>query len=171
METLHTARLILRPLAKSDAEDLFGAMSDAEVMKFWDALPDAALPETIAPVELFLADVLSGNAKYWTIRHRSDEGFVGICDLSEIHRGNSAEIGLLLARKQWGLGFGGEVVRGLLEFAKSRGVTLVTARIHEGNARSQRLLVRAGFRLVQAIPQCEIRPGVFRDCLRFEAAL
>ena len=39
MDTLHTQRLILRPLAKSDAKDLFGARCDTEVMEFWDAPP------------------------------------------------------------------------------------------------------------------------------------
>jgi hypothetical protein len=37
MDTLHTQRLILRPLAKSDAKDLFGARCDTKVMEFWDA--------------------------------------------------------------------------------------------------------------------------------------
>jgi len=31
---MHTQRLMLRPLAQSDAMDLFGARGDAEVMEF-----------------------------------------------------------------------------------------------------------------------------------------
>ena len=59
-----------------------------------------------------------------------------------------------------------------MEFAKSAGgLKLITARIHCGNARSRMLLLRMGFHLVQVISNHEIRPGMFRDCLRFEAML
>ena len=171
MDTLHTQRLILRPLAKSDAKDLFRARCDTEVMEFWDAPPDATCSETAAIVDLLLADVLSGAAKYWTILLRSHESFVGVCDLSEIRNGESADLGFMLLRKYWGLGLGNEVVSCLLEFAKSFALKLVTARIHAGNARSQRLLLRMGFQLIQVTRDFEIRPGTFRDCLRFEATL
>jgi RimJ/RimL family protein N-acetyltransferase len=104
MDTLHTQRLILRPLARSDARDLFGARCDTEVMEFWDALPDATCSETIAIVDLLLAEVLSGAAKYWTILLHSDESFVGICDLSEIRSGESADLGFMFASRVLGNG-------------------------------------------------------------------
>jgi RimJ/RimL family protein N-acetyltransferase len=171
MDTLHTPRLILRPLAESDATDLFKARCDAEVMEFWDGSPDTTGSETITVVGLFLTDVLSGGAMYWTIRLRQDESFVGVCDLSEIHSGQSADVGFMLLREFWGVGFGSEVVSCLLEHARSLGLRLVTARIHIGNTRSRMLLLRAGFQPVAVIPNYEIRPGVFRDCVRLEATL
>jgi len=151
--------------------DLFGARGDPEVMEFWDGPPDATRSETIAIVGILLSDVLSGTARYWTIRLGHDGSFAGVCDLSEIRNGESADIGFMLLRSFWGLGFGGEVVRRLLVFAKSLGLKLVTARIHAGNTRSERLLLRTGFQLVEVISNYEIRPGVFRGCLRFEATL
>ena len=171
MDTLHTERLILRPLARSDARDLFSARCDAEVMEFWDAPPDATCSETIAIIDLLLADVLSGVARYWAIMLRSQGCFAGICDLSDIRSGESADLGFMLLRRYWGAGFGKEVVSCLLEFAKSLGLKLVTARIHAENARSRSLLSGTGFQLVQMVRDCEVRPGVFRDCLRFEATL
>jgi ribosomal-protein-alanine N-acetyltransferase len=171
MDSLHTQRLILRPLIVSDSNDLFGARCDPEVMEFWDGPPDATRSETAAVVGLLLADVDSGAAKYWTIRLRLDESFVGVCDLSEIRDGESADVGFMLLRKFWSLGFGREVVSCLLTHAKALGLKLVTARIHCENARSRILLLRTGFQLVEVIPNHEIRPGVFRDCTRFEATL
>ena len=171
MPTLHTERLIFRPLAQSDAKELFEARCDPEVMEFWDAPPDATWSETLAVVDIFLSDARSGAAKYWTIRRRGDESFVGVCDLSEIRIGESADIGFMLVRRHWGVGFGGEIVRCLMEVAKSVGLKLVTARIHSGNARSRSLLLRTGFQLVQVVSNYEIRPGMFRECLRFEGTL
>lgn len=169
--TLHTQRLILTPLTESDAIDLFGARGDAEVMEFWDGLPDATRSETIATVDILLSEALSGASRYWTIRLGNNGTFAGVCDLSEIRNGESADIGFMLLRNFWGLGFGKEVVGCLLEFAKCLGLKRVTARIHAGNARSETLLLRTGFQLVEMISNYEIRPGVFRDCLRFEATL
>ena len=164
MDVLYTQRLILRPLALSDSDDLFGARGDAEVMEFWDGPPDSTCSETAAVVDLLLAGVNSGAAKYWTIRLRQDEIFVGVCDLNEIRNGESADVGFMLLRKFWGPGFGQEVVGCLLMHAKSLSLRLVTARIHSGNTRSRSLLARTGFQLVEAIASYEIRPGVFRDC-------
>ena len=171
MEILHTQRLILRPLIEADATDLFSARGDAEVMEFWDGLPDTTPSETIAIIDILLSDVRSGTARYWTIRLGQDDSFAGVCDLSEIRNRESADIGFMLLRRFWGMGFGNEVVGCLLDFAKSLGLTLITARIHAGNTRSQRLLQRTGFRLVEHLSNYQIRPGVFRDCLRFDLTL
>jgi ribosomal-protein-alanine N-acetyltransferase len=159
------------PLTESDAMDLFGARGDAEVMEFWDGSPDATRSATIATVDIFLSETLSGASRYWTIRLGHDGTFAGVCDLSEIRNGESADIGFMLLRSFWGLGFGTEVVGCLLEFAKSLGLKRVTARIHAGNTRSETLLLRTGFHLVEVISNYEIRLGVFRDCLRFETTL
>lgn len=171
MPTLDTPRLILRPLTASDSADLFAARSDEEVMAFWDAPADADFSETAAIVSLLLADVQCGTAKHWAIRLRPYEIFVGVCDLSEIREGESADIGFMLLRKFWGLGFGCEIVQCLLAYANSLGLRSVTARIHSANTRSRMLLLRTGFQLVEEMRSYEIRMGVFRDCLRFEIKL
>jgi RimJ/RimL family protein N-acetyltransferase len=140
-------------------------------MEFWDGPADATRSETAAVIRLFLADVHAGKAGHWTVRLRRDESFIGVCDLSEIREGESADVGFMLLRKFWGLGLGREVVRCLLAHAESLGLRLVTARLHGGNTRSRILLLHTGFQLVEVIPDYEIRPGVFRECVRFAANL
>src|SRR5271168_1327980 len=102
-------------------------------MEFWDGPPDATRSETAGVVGLLLSDVRSAGAQYWIIRLRQDESFVGVCDLSEIRNGESADAGFMVLRKFWGLGFGSEVISCLLTHAKTLGLKLVTARIHCGN--------------------------------------
>ena len=162
---------MLRPLAASDSTDLFAARGDEEVMAYWDGPPDANPAETVAVAGLLLAEMRSGTSMYWAIRLRNDETFIGVCDLSEMRNGESADVGFMFLRKFWGLGFGSEVLCCLLSHAKSLGLRLVTARIHSGNVRSRLLLLRAGFQIVEEMPGYEIRPGLFRDCLRFESRL
>ena len=140
-------------------------------MLHWDAPPDSSADETAQVIGYFLAEMSAGTSMYWAIRLRQDQAFIGVCDLSEIRAGESADIGFMLVRRFWGLGFGGEIVRCLLSAAQSLSLKTVTARIHSENARSRRLLLNAGFRIVEEMPLHEIRPGVFRDCVRLERAL
>ena len=170
-EELSTERLILNPLVAADSNDLFSARADEEVMAHWDALPDATQAETAAVTRLLFAEVESGTSIYWTIRLRDKGTFVGLCDLSEIRPGESAELGFIIARDFWGLGFGSEVGRCLLSRAKAIGLKTISARIHAANTRSELLLSKLGFEIVEQMPQYEIRPGTFRDCLRLEYKL
>ena len=171
MAILRTERLILQPLLASDSEELFAARGDQEVMAFWDGPPDAAPSETAAVVEFLLADVRHGTAQYWSVRLQHDASFVGVCDLSEIREGETADIGFMLLRRFWGLGFGSEIVSSLLAHAASLGLKTVSARIHSGNARSRQLLLGTGFQLAKASQRHEIRPGVFCDCEWYESKL
>jgi [ribosomal protein S5]-alanine N-acetyltransferase len=171
MNTLHTERLILRPLTPSDSEELFAARGDQDVMAFWDSPPDTTRSETAAIVELLLAEVRLGTAQYWCARLQQDPGFVGICDLSEIRGGETADIGFMILRRFWGMGFGNEIVRRLLAHATSLGLKRILARIHTGNARSRQLLLASGFQLMTPSQKYEIRAGIFRDCELYAAEL
>ena len=62
MNELHTNRLILRPLAPSDSNELFVARSDDEVMAHWDRPPDA---KPAAVTGILLAEMRSGTSIYW----------------------------------------------------------------------------------------------------------
>jgi RimJ/RimL family protein N-acetyltransferase len=171
MVGLLTKRLILAPLTIRDADELFAVRGDPEAMAFWDWPSDASPQVTAAIVEQLLRDVASGGTCVWTVRLRSEGSFVGLCDLSEIQAHPSADIGFMLARRFWGLGLAQEVVAWVLEQARTLGLESVHARIHSGNNRSRRLLERTGFMEVGEIFSCQIRPGVYRDCRRFEIFL
>ena len=112
----------------------------------------------------------AGRAKYWTVRLRSDDAFVGLCDLSELQH-DSADVGFVLARRHWGQGLAQEAVVAVLEHARELGLKQVDARVHEGNERSVRLLERAGFVTIETNPHVEIRPEVFRSCYRLRKVL
>jgi ribosomal-protein-alanine N-acetyltransferase len=171
MAVLTTKRLILNPLAPKDADDLFEVRGDPEAMAFWDWPHDASPAVTAQVIEQLLRDVAAGEAHYWTVRLRSDGTFVGLCDLSEMQPTQSADIGIMCVRRFWGLGFAQEAIACVLAHARALRLKSVHARIHSDNARSARLLQRARFSEVETIRDFEIRPGVYRDCKRFERLL
>lgn len=167
MASLLTSRLLLHELTLDDAGDLFAVRGDPEVMAYWDWPPDPSPGVTRTLVAAMIQEVSHGHANYWTLRLRSDHAFVGLCDLSDIQANDSADLGFMLARRYWGQGLAREAVATILEFARQLGLKSVSARVHEGNERSVRLLERSGFVATQPSPHLEIRPGVFRDCCEF----
>jgi ribosomal-protein-alanine N-acetyltransferase len=171
MAALLTEHLTLSPLVPQDVNDLFEVRGDPQAMAFWDWPQDVNPAETALIVEQLLRDNASGGAVYWTVRLRSDQSFVGLCDLSEIRAQESAHIGFMFARRCWGFGFAREALVRVLEQARTLGLKSVHARIHSANQRSERLLERAGFKFVETIPNFDIRPGVYRDCKRYEITL
>jgi len=150
---------------------LFSARGDPEVMVHWDAPRDSSPAETAAVTESLLAEMRSGASMYWAVRLSAGGDFVGICDLGEIRPGESADVGFMLVRAFWGRGFGNEVVQSLLSCARAIDLKLLTARIHSENQRSQHLLSKSGFQVIDKLPRYEIRPGVFRDCVRLQCIL
>lgn len=163
---LTTARLTLRPLEQADCPAVFGMMSDAETMRFWDwpPFPERAVVEEIVAGQL--ADVRSGNALYWAIcLHGRDVG-LGVCDLSDIDMHHArAEIGFLFARSAWGKGYATEAMEKIIAQAFGPlGLGRLWARVHAGNESSRRLLARLGFTYEGTLKRHILRDGERRDC-------
>lgn len=166
-----TDRLVLKELASTDALELFEIRGDAEAMAFWDWPPDSDPAVTTAVVERTLQEMKAGRAQFWTVRLRVERTFVGLCDLSDPGPDHSADLGFLFVRRYWGQGLAQEAVGRILDYARETGLKYISARVHNQNERSIRLLERLGFGEAAKLPHFEIRPGVFRDCRRYEQRL
>ena len=165
--TLHTARLSLRPLERTDAAALFEALSDPEVMAHWDWAGAASINEAQEFVDALLDDVAAGAAQYWAIM--AGETFVGSCDLSEIDSYHKrGEIGFMLLRRHWGQGYASEAMRAVVDYGVRRlGAERLSARTHAGNAASVALLTKLGFVHEGTLKGYVLRDGRRRDCELF----
>lgn len=135
---IKTERLLLRPMQKSDADDLFAVFSDADVMRYFDdrhqniettqawvgASVDAPRAETLEFV-LVLDDRVIGKAGIW----------------------KRPEIGFLLNRAHWGRGLMHEALANLIpHFFAEMALERITADVDPRNAASLGLLAHLGFR-------------------------
>jgi ribosomal-protein-alanine N-acetyltransferase len=163
---LTTARLALRPLEQADSLAVFGMMSDAETMRFWDWPPfsDRAIVEEIVAHQL--ADVRAGNALYWAACLRGSDVVLSVCDLSEIDIHHArAEVGFLFGRAHWGRGYAAEAMETIIGHAFGRlGLERLWARVHAGNKTSEKLLTRLGFTYEGTLKGHILRDGERRDC-------
>jgi ribosomal-protein-alanine N-acetyltransferase len=166
--TLETERLRLAPIEAADSALVFPLWGDPEVMAYWDS-PEIDDPDVVAQVVRGqVSDMDDGVAIYWTIRVLEDDRFLGTCDLSEIDRRHKrAEVGFMLDREAWGLGFGVEAMRAVLAYAAANGLRRLVARSHVGNRRSDALLEKLGFKEEGMLQGHVLRDGERRDCRLF----
>jgi ribosomal-protein-alanine N-acetyltransferase len=165
---LETQRMRLSPLRVEDADPLFAMMSDAAVMAHWDVAeidePDLAQAIVLDQIQ----DMAAGKAVHWTMRALADDGFLGVCDLSEIDaRHKRAEVGFMLGRSAWGQGYALEAMQAVIAQAAAMGLRRLAARTHLGNRRSDALLEKLGFTEEGLLKGYVERDGERRDCRLF----
>ncbi|MCC3267285.1 GNAT family N-acetyltransferase [Arthrobacter gengyunqii] len=77
--TLHTERLLLRPFADSDADELFALQSNAEVLRYWDTPPWTERSQVARFMTGCQTMADEGTGARVVLTRRSDGEFVGWC--------------------------------------------------------------------------------------------
>jgi ribosomal-protein-alanine N-acetyltransferase len=164
---LTTKRLCLRPIRVLDAEALFAARGDDEVMRWWDWPAQKSVAEVEAVFRANIPEPGEGNTLWWAAALDACGPAIGECDLSEIDRHHRrAEVGFLFARAHWGNGFAQEAVQAVIDFAFGPlDLERLSAQCHVGNESSVRLLERLGFVCEGRLKSHTVRDGERRDCL------
>ena len=138
-EQLQTQRLILRRYRETDLNDLYEYLSDAQVVKF----------EPYKPMSM---DEVRENLAW---RISTDEMIAIVCAAGGKMIGNvylgkrdfdSLEIGYVLNRRFWGMGYAAEACGALISLAFQQGAHRIYAECDPENSASWRLLERLGFR-------------------------
>lgn len=154
---INTERLLLRPLAASDADDVYAIFSDPAVMRYWStpAWTDPAQAGCLIEADL---EALSGRRDLRLGLWQVDSGrVVGTLSLYKIDAGcRRADIGYALARGQQGKGLMNEALAAVigLAFDHRPGAAFddlllnrIEADVDPRNGPSCRALERLGFRL------------------------
>lgn len=159
---LETARLILRPLKKSDAPVFSAYRSDLQIARYqgWEA------PYSLEQAEKFIEQMQSvtpGELGQWLqlgLQRKSGGEIVGDVAFHVLKDNRrTAEIGMTLAPDFHGQGFGVEAVTGLVRYLfNDLGMHRVIANCDPQNHPAYHLLERVGFR----------REGYFVDSLWFK---
>ena len=143
--TLRTERLVLRPFADADADDLWALHSDARVLRYWDSPPwtDRARTERFLATCARMAEEGSG-ARLVIERDGSFLGWIGLHECNADHR--SAKLGYVLGEVAWGHGYATESARAVLGWAfDALPLNRVQAEVDTRNPASARVLEKLGF--------------------------
>ena len=158
---IHTERLTLRPPRAEDAPAIYDSYApDPEVTPYIVWTPHRSLAET----EEFLRRVNAphgGDPQYhWAVTVRGgDDTARGMIALRR--DGHKADVGYVLARALWGMGYMTEALRAVLGFAFTLpGLYRVWAVCDVENAASARVMEKAGLRFEGVLRRHTIHPAL-----------
>ena len=141
--SLATARLVLRRTSADDAEAVFTYARDPALSRFMTWRPHTALDESRAFLAWCEERWQHGIAYCWTISRQTDASLLGTIEARP--DGHRVELGYVLRRDAWGVGYATEAVRAVMAWAFSqRAVHRVWAVCDVENRASARVLEKAG---------------------------
>jgi len=147
---IDTPNFQMRPLAPSDAGELFTHLSDPDVTEFMDIDPLERQEQASTIIDWALDLRKQGGGVRYALREREGGAFIGSCGFNTLvtERACRGEIAYDLKRAWWGRGVMAEVLPALIDVGFGRlNLQRLEALVTPGNARSCRLLERHGFTL------------------------
>ncbi|HVZ38061.1 MAG TPA: GNAT family N-acetyltransferase [Candidatus Kapabacteria bacterium] len=150
MIIIETERLLFRPLAPEDAEDLAALYADPEVMRFFDGM------RTRQQAEAEIAECLRRyqwpGFHFWATILKEEQRFIGRCGvlLLTVEGAREYEVAYMIERSCWGRGLATEAARAIKEygFGRYRFPRMVSL-IHPGNHASIRVAEKNGMRFAR----------------------
>ena len=168
-EQLFTPHLILRKPAVEDGREIHASYgSDPEVARYVLFRPD----QTVEDVEEFLRSTLEAWEKSergaWAITLPHGGEVSGMIDL---RLEGEANLGYVLARREWGKGYATEAVRAVVEWAFGiQEIHRIWAAVEVNNAPSIRVLEKSGFTRDSLMKSWLVFPNLGdapRDCYKY----
>lgn len=152
-DSIVTERLTLRPFRESDLENLYGMLSDPEVMRHYLGTRDREgaqkwLDSLRASYERF-------GYSFFAVERRENGCFVGQVGLlhwDDVDGREDIEVGYMLRRDQWGFGYAHEAARACRDWAfEHLSVDRVVSFIAVANDRSIAVAERNGMTLLKRL--------------------
>jgi ribosomal-protein-alanine N-acetyltransferase len=167
MPGLESERLLLRPLTLDDARH-FKALFDGD----WDAVKQTGrmpYPPTEAAIRPWIAGHISLHSYAFLLIRKEDRAVLGSGGFGGTAR--AAELGYVLGRAYWGMGYATEAVATLLAHAGQLGLRRLDAYTFLDNLASARVLEKLAFVELGVITRNYPARGGRRDVRHFQKKL
>ncbi len=135
-----TKRLRVRKLKFSDIEAFHKMQSDMDVMKYVTGKA-ATYDESVEKLKSWI-DRYATKISEWpfAIELKENNKFIGICGIIEEN-----EIGFRFLKENWGLGYGAEILDGIIRYSRNLGLKNLIAEVIIENKSSYIIFKNAGF--------------------------
>ena len=146
--TIHTDRLTLREMRRSDAKDMFEYSKNPDTSKYllWDV--HKSLDFTKEFIEYVISKYKSGEYTDWAVIYKENSKMIGTVGFTKIDEENRvAEIGYVLNPEYWGMGIATEVASVAIRFAfETLNMHRVEAKFMFGNDASLAVMKKLGMK-------------------------
>ncbi|MEY9890305.1 RimJ/RimL family protein N-acetyltransferase [Catenulispora sp. MAP12-49] len=145
-EPITTARLVLKPLAESDADDMAGVLAAPELYTFIGGEPPTVEGLRARYARLAVGRSPDGSQEWvnWIARRVEDGAAVGTVQATVVDDGARADVAWVVGAAWQGRGYAVEAASALVAWLRERGVAEIGANIHPGHAASARVAERIG---------------------------
>ncbi|MTI38082.1 GNAT family N-acetyltransferase [Fulvivirga lutimaris] len=155
---IKTDRLLLRPIVKSDIDNIYNGLSNPEVIKYYGVSFDS-LEATKEQMEWFE----KSSQCWWAICSLDNKQFygaAGVNDISLPHK--KAEIGFWLLPDYWREGIISEAIPLVINFGFNQlELHRIEGFVETENQGSKHTLEKVGFRYEGTMNDCEIKNGKY----------
>lgn len=144
---LETKRLILRPLRREDAKEVYeNWKSDPEVARYMGWSTHKNVEATQKRMAAYEEELDSDGGYEWGLERKSDHMLIGSAGISYQEDRNMFMLGYELMKDCWRQGYTSEAVAGILKFVTEElGLTRILASHAKENPNSGKVLEKAGF--------------------------
>ena len=169
LPTLTTTRLSLRRIRDEDVDDFYAVYSDPKVMRYWSTPPLPNLEAAAKLIREIHAGIERRELLKWAIALRTNDRLIGSVTLFHpdfTHR--RVEIGYALAHAHWRMGYMGETLEAIINFAfADLNMHRIEADVDPRNTASVRTVERLGFQQEGYLRQRWQVNGEIQDALFF----
>ena len=162
---LETERLILRPVRKSDAGDLYCYACDAEVARYVLWRKHESIRDSREQIRCLLRQYRRGQPGSWAIEEKKSGKMIGTIGFMWVSPQNrSAECGYSLSRAYWNRGLMTEALTALIRFGfETIGLSRIEAQHDVQNPSSGRVMQKCGMTREGVLRGRVINKGVPAD--------
>lgn len=150
--TQKLANCTMRPFELSDAQPLFGILSDPEVILYmpWKEAPPLERVQRFVQQQIrHWEDHPYG---WWALESTDYHEFMGWCGLQYLPETDQTEVGYLLGKKYWGKGIATATSQISLTYGfETIGLEKIIALVHPENQASIRVIEKQGMEMVDRI--------------------
>ncbi len=164
---LETERLILRPVAQEDTEDLLLIYADPETLQFTPVRTRETIEEVDTCIEKYKGRYKNGKPAPWAMVLKEEDVVIGLCGFIKwIPELSCAELVYLAARGYWDQGFAAEAKHAVVTYAfNSMGLNRIESHVYSGDQTSLEVNQELGFQVVGTVPEYGYYKGAYRDCI------
>ncbi|MBO0461481.1 MULTISPECIES: GNAT family N-acetyltransferase [Enterococcus] len=153
---IETERLILRPVALEDSEDIFEYAHDEETCRFVFPRHQSIEDTKINVANFFMTAPLGKYAIEW----KENGKMIGTIDLRIQEGDDTGELGYALNKKYWGKGIMPEAGKALIDLGfEKMGLVRIFAYYNIKNSKSGRVMDKLGMREEAVIPDAKREKG------------
>ncbi len=148
MPSLETARLLLRPMRTSDADDMYAYAKREDVTTYLLWLPHPSLSYTRDYLAYIEERYAIGEFYDWAVVEKESGRMIGTCGFTTIDApNNTGEIGYVLSPDYHGKGYGTEAAARVLRFGfEELSLHRIEAKFMQGNEASRHVMEKLGMR-------------------------